>query len=45
MFGAVWPATTLRFDAVGRAAPDGRTVRNAAAVGFVTVTLSATDIG
>src|SRR4051794_36124563 len=42
MFGIVWAGMKLRFDAVGRLAPAGYTVRNPAMVGLVTVTLSAT---
>src|SRR5262245_23425930 len=37
--GAVWPATKLRFGAIGNVWPGGYTVRNPAPVGAVTVTL------
>src|SRR5829696_6879391 len=43
--GAVWPGTTLRFEAgFGRATPDGHSVANVAAVGLVAVTLSTTAV-
>ena len=42
MFGIVWPAEKLRFDATGRATPFGYTVRYPAEVGPATVTLSTT---
>src|SRR5262245_48789327 len=42
MLATVWPGTMLRFDAVGRATPDGQTVTKLAALGFVTVTFNAT---
>ena len=42
MLAMVCPRSKLRFEAVGRAAPLGHTVRNPAAEGSVTVTFSAT---
>src|SRR3954454_17779227 len=43
--GAVWPGTTLRFDAgFGRARPDGHSVAKVAADGLVAVTLSTSAV-
>jgi hypothetical protein len=42
MFGTVCPGKKFKFDATGRGAPAGHTVRNPAAVGFVAVTFNAT---
>src|SRR5687767_3133823 len=39
-FGMVWPATTLRLDAVGRPMVNGYTVTTVWAVGSVAVTLA-----
>src|SRR4051794_20786875 len=44
MLGVVCPATKLRFEATGREAPVGNTVRYPAVVGLVTVTLSTTAV-
>ncbi|MFD0200162.1 hypothetical protein ACFVG9_05265 [Saccharothrix carnea] len=42
--GLVWPATRLRFDAVGRTPPDGYAVTWVAAVGSVPVRLNTTAV-
>ena len=42
MFGTSCPLTKLRFEAVGRASPEGQTVTKDGAVGFVAVTFKAT---
>src|SRR6516162_2261066 len=44
MLGTVWPGTTLRFDAVGMASPDGHAVTYVAADAFTAVTLATSAV-